>query len=146
VRADNRATRATLLEGIERIAHGIARAHGVPEDRLPEVIPSATETTPPTHNDEPTAQRIEAALREHMGAAAVVPYVREGMGAEDFAYYGAPEHGVKSVFFFVGGTPRAELASAASHHSPLFKIAPEPAVKTGIEAMVTGALALLTAR
>ena len=47
---------------------------------------------------------------------------------------------------FVGGTPAAELASAAAHHSPLFKIAPEPAVKTGVEAMVLGALTLLAKR
>jgi hippurate hydrolase len=76
----------------------------------------------------------------------VVPYRRDGMGAEDFAFYGAPEHGVKAVFMFVGGTPAAELSMAASHHSPLFKIAPEPSVKTGIEAMVLGALELFGRR
>jgi hippurate hydrolase len=146
VRADNYATRATLLEGIERVARGVARAHGVPEDKLPEVIPSETETTPPTLNDEPTAARIQAALREQLGADVVVPYRREGMGAEDFAFYGAPEHGVKAVFMFVGGTPAAELSAAASHHSPLFKIAPEPSIKTGTEAMVLGALELFGRR
>jgi hippurate hydrolase len=146
VRADNYETRATLLEGIERVAHGVARSLGVPDDKLPEVIPSKTETTPPTLNDEPTAQRIQTALREQLGADVVVPYRRDGMGAEDFAFYGAPEHGVKAVFMFVGGTPAAELAGAASHHSPLFKISPEPAVKTGIEAMTLGALELLARR
>jgi amidohydrolase len=146
VRADNYETRATLLKGIERVAHGVARSLGVPDDKLPEVIPSKTETTPPTLNDEPTAQRIQAALREQLGADVVVPYRRDGMGSEDFAFYGAPEHGVKAVFMFVGGTPAAELSAAASHHSPLFKIAPEPAVKTGIEAMVLGALELFARR
>jgi hippurate hydrolase len=143
VRADNYETRETLLAGIERIAHGVARSFGVPDDKLPEVIPSKTETTPPTLNDEPTARRIEAALSEHFGTGVVVPNRREGMGGEDFAYYGAPEHGVKSVFFFVGGTPPVELAAAAAHHSPIFKIAPEASVKTGVEAMVIGALTLL---
>ena len=47
---------------------------------------------------------------------------------------------------FVGGTPQDQLATAASHHSPLFKIAPEPAVKTGIEAMTLSALELLARR
>jgi amidohydrolase len=144
VRADNRATRDALLAGIERIAHGVARSFGMPEDRLPEVKPSPTETTPPTLNDTATAARVEAALVQRMGREHVIPYVREGMGAEDFAYYGAPEHDVKAVFFFVGGTPASELAGAASHHSPLFKISPEPAVKAGVEAMVVGAMALLT--
>jgi amidohydrolase len=146
VRADNAATRETLLKGIERVAHGVARSLGVPEDRLPEVIPSKTETTPPTLNDEPTAARIQSAFSTHFGAQRVPPYVRDGMPAEDFAYYGAPEHGVKSVFFFVGGTPEAELAAATGHHSPLFKVAPEPAVTTGVEAMVVGALTLMLRR
>jgi hippurate hydrolase len=146
VRADNYETRAELLEGIERIAHGVARAHGVPDDKLPEVIPSKTETTPPTLNDEQTAARIQAVFREQLGSERVPPNRREGMGGEDFAYYGAPEHGVKAVFFFVGGTPEAELAKAAAHHSPLFKIAPEPSVTTGIEAMVVGAMTLLAKR
>jgi hippurate hydrolase len=143
VRADNYETRAKLLEGIERVADGVARSLGVPEDKLPDVIVSKTETTPPTLNDEPTAARIQSAFRETFGDARVPPNRREGMGGEDFAYYGAPEQGVKAVFFFVGGTPAAELANVAAHHSPLFKIAPEPSITTGIEAMVVGALTLL---
>jgi hippurate hydrolase len=146
VRSDNYATRAKLLEGIERIAHGVARAYGVPDGKLPEVLVSKTETTPPTLNDEPTAARIQSALRDTFGAERVPANRREGMGGEDFAFYGAPEHGVKAVFFFVGGTPKAELASATPHHSPLFKIAPEPAITTGIEAMVVGAMTLLASR
>src|SRR5688572_29580049 len=146
VRSDNYETRAALLAGVERIAHGVARAHGVPEDKLPDVLVSTTETTPPTLNDEPTAATIQSAFRETFGAARVPPNRREGMGGEDFAYYGAPEHGVKAVLFFVGGTPEAQLANVAAHHSPLFKIAPEPAITTGIEAMVVGAMTLLGTR
>jgi hippurate hydrolase len=97
-------------------------------------------------NDEPTAARIQSVFREHFGAERVPPNRREGMGGEDFAYYGAPEHNVKAVFFFVGGTPEAELATVAAHHSPLFKISPEPAITTGVEAMVVGAMHLLPKR
>jgi amidohydrolase len=146
VRSDNYATRDALIQGIERISRGVALAHGVPEDKLPEVIVSKNETTPPTLNDEPTAAKIQDAFEEQFGTTSVPPNRREGMGGEDFAYYGAPEQGVKAVFFFVGGTPAAELPNAAAHHSPLFKIAPEPSVKTGVEAMVVGALALLGKR
>jgi amidohydrolase len=146
VRADNYETRAKLLEGIKRVADGVARSLGVPDDKLPDVTVSKTETTPPTLNDEPTAARIQSAFRETFGEVRVPPNRREGMGGEDFAYYGAPEQGVKSVFFFVGGTPAAELAGAAPHHSALFKIAPEPSITTGIEAMVVGALTLLGTR
>ena len=146
VRADNYETRAKLLDGIKRVADGVARSLGVPDDKLPDVNVSKTETTPPTLNDEPTAALIQSAFRTQFGAQRVPPYVRDGMPAEDFAYYGAPEHGVKSVFFFVGGTPQAELAMATGHHSPLFKVAPEPAVAAGVEAMVVGALTLMPRR
>jgi amidohydrolase len=146
VRADNQATRAALLDGVERIAHGVARAHAVPEDNLPEVIVSKTGVTPPTLNDEPTAAQIQSAFREHFGAQRVPPNRREGMGGEDFAYYGAPEHGVKTVFFFVGGTPERDLANVAAHHSALFKVAPEPSITTGVEAMVVGAMSLFGSR
>jgi hippurate hydrolase len=146
VRADNYETRAKLLDGTKRVADGVARSLGVPDDKLPDVTVSNTETTPPTLNDEPTAARIQSAFRETFGDARVPPNRREGMGGEDFAYYGAPEQGVKSVFFFVGGTPAAELAGATPHHSALFKIAPEPSITTGIEAMVVGALTLFGTR
>ena len=73
----------------------------------------------------------------------VIEQPRDGMGAEDFAYFVAPEHRVKGVYFAVGGTPPSELARRPRHHSPLFKIQPEPAVKAGVEAMVVGALTLL---
>jgi hippurate hydrolase len=107
---------------------------------------SPTETTPPTLNDEATAAQLQAALRAQLGEARVPAHRRDGMGAEDFAYFGAPEHGVKAVYFFVGGTPAAQLDGVAAHHSALFKIAPEPAVTTGIEAMFVGAITLMPRR
>ena len=53
-----------------------------------------------------------------------------------------PKHGIKGVYFMVGGTPPKDLAKAASHHSPFFKVSPEPAVKLGTEAMVIAAMEL----
>jgi hippurate hydrolase len=43
----------------------------------------------------------------------------------------------------VGGTPQALLATAASHHSPLFKIEPEPVITTGVEVMTIATMELL---
>lgn len=143
VRADSFAVREQLLESIDRVAAGVATSLGVPADRMPEVIRSKTETTPPTINDEATARRIRAAFVEKLGAAQVVDQQREGMGAEDFARLIAPGLDVKGVYFAVGGTAPEELAKAPSHHSPFFRIRQEPAIKTGAEAMVVGALTLL---
>ena len=50
VRADTPEVRTQLLDGIDRVARGTALAIGVPQDRLPVVTRSTTETTPPTIN------------------------------------------------------------------------------------------------
>ena len=143
VRADSPEVRTRLLDGIDRVARGTAIALGVPETLLPTVVRSTVETTPPTINDPASAQRVRDAITAAMGQGVLSDEPRTGMGAEDFAYFVTPESGVKGVYFNVGGTPAADLATAAGHHSPLFKIDAEPSVKTGVEAMVVSAMALL---
>lgn len=142
VRSDDPEVRAQLLDGIDRVAKGVAISLGVPEDRLPEVIRSPVETTPPTINDTATASRVLAAIVEQMGVEYLYEEQREGMGAEDFAYFVEPDSGVKGVYFVVGGTPESELGNAPSHHSPFFKVEPEPSIKSGVEATVIAALTL----
>lgn len=143
VRADTPEVRAQLLDGIDRIARNTALALGVPEDRLPVVTRSPTETTPPTINDAATAARVRAAITAGLGEGVLLDQPRTGMGAEDFAYFVTPESGVKGVYFSVGGTPEAELENAPGHHSPLFRITPRPSVITGVEASVAAAEALM---
>ncbi|MFK8015756.1 MAG: amidohydrolase [Gammaproteobacteria bacterium] len=143
VRSNSYAVREQLLNAIDRVAAGVAQSLGVPQDKFPEVVRSPTKTTGPTINHVPTAQRVDAAFRRHFGDARMDTRARDGMGAEDFAYFVDPKHGVKGVYFSVGGTPADEVATAASHHSPLFKVSPAPSVKTGAEAMVVATLALM---
>jgi len=146
VRSDDPAVRLELLNGIDRVARGVAISLGVPEDLLPEVIRSPVETTPPTINDTETANRVLSAVGQQMGEAFLYEEPREGMGAEDFAYFVQPGLGVKGVYFVVGGTPEDELESAPSHHSPFFKVEPEPSIKSGIEATVISAMTLMEDR
>jgi amidohydrolase len=148
VRANDEETRAKLLASIKRVAEGIARANGVPENKLPEV--KVSEGTPTTINDAALARRINATFARELGAGAVQPYVQNGMGAEDFAYFVEQKHGVKGYYFAVGGTPQAAFDAekaggppVPSHHSPLFKIDPEPSVRRGAEAMTLAVLDLL---
>lgn len=143
VRADSPEVRTTLLDGIDRIARNTALALNVPEDRLPIVTRSATETTPATINDTPAAQRVRDIFAATFGPQVLRDTPRTGMGAEDFANFVQPETGVKGVYFNVGGTPEAEVETAAGHHSPLFKISPEPAVTLGVEASVAAAEGLM---
>ncbi len=143
VRSDSPEVRRQLLDGIDRIARNTALALGVPEDRLPTVTRSTTETTPPTINDAETAARVRAALVAGLGEGALIEAPRTGMGAEDFAYFVTPESGVKGVYMSVGGAAPEAIDDAPGHHSPLFRIEARPSVITGVEASVTAAEALL---
>ncbi len=144
VRSNDPEVRATLLESIDRVAEGVAVSLGVPDDKMPEVIRSKTETTPPTINDRDTALRVRAAITGAMGDGIFHEEPREGMGAEDFAYFVTPESGVKGVYFNVGGTAPDDVENAPSHHSPFFKIEPEPAITLATESMVIAATALFS--
>ena len=146
VRSNSPEIRTRLLDGIDRVARGTALALGVPQDRLPTVTRSTTETTPPTINHSPTAAVVREAIAARMGADRLIELPPSGMGAEDFAYFVTPETGVRGVYFSVGGTPPAEVATAPGHHSPLFRISPEPSVTAGTEAMVVAAEALFRQR
>ncbi len=143
VRSEDPETRKTLLEGIERVAAGTAKALGAPPDRMPIVTVEPDGTTPPTVNHHATALRVRDAMTRAMGEARMIDKPREGMGAEDFAYFVQPDLGVKGVYFQVGGTPEKDVPSAPSHHSAEFKIEPEPAVTSGVEATVVAAMAMM---
>lgn len=150
VRANDRAVRQTLLDGIRRIAHNVGRMNGMPENRLPEVR-EVDNSSPSVVNDPELSARLREAMTQAFGASAMLPIVPpSGMGAEDFAYFVEPQHGVKGVYFYVGGTPPAAFEAARtggppvpSHHSPNFRIDPEPSVRLGTEAMLVALLDLL---
>ena len=133
--------REQLLSAIKRVAIGTARTAGVPENLLPEVVVSEF-AFPPTFNDQKLAKRLKAVLNDKMGSDALIEPATTGMGAEDFGFFTTKPY-IPSVYFKVGGTPKADFERAAaggkkvgSHHSPQFKISPEPAVKAGVEATV----------
>ncbi|MCB1553795.1 MAG: amidohydrolase [Xanthomonadales bacterium] len=144
IRANTEATRYQLLDAIKRVAEHTARAAGVPEDRLP-IVYVHPDGAPTTTNDTALAQRVRAAMRQGMGEDAFAEWKQTDMGAEDFPDLVGIDPPIPSVYFEVGGTPAAQLASGewAEHHSPLFRIAPEPSIKAGVEAMTLAALELL---
>lgn len=149
VRSDSEETRETLLAGIRRIAEGVGRTAGLPDELLPEVVLTG-ESTPTTVNDPATARRIREAFVRELGEGVVYDEERTGMGAEDFAYFVQTEERVPGVYFSVGGTPQADLDAQEAggppvpgHHSPFFQIEPEPSVTRGVEAMTVAVLELL---
>jgi amidohydrolase len=149
VRSDDEAIRKTLLDGIKRIAVNVGRMNGLPEDKLPEVKLSI-ESTPVTLNDPALTTRLRTVFKQAFGEKSLLSPPRTGMGAEDFAYFIQPELGVPGFYFQVGGTPQAAFDAAEaggppvpSHHSPLFKIDPEPSIRLGTEAMTLAVLDLM---
>jgi len=148
VRNTSLETRDLLLNGIKRIAENMGRAAGLPEDKLPEVIVSP-ETAPPTINTAQLARRLRIAWSEEIGDSRVIEEPTKTMVAEDFPFFTMdPE--IPSVYWGVGGTPAEDFdreaaggAPVPSHHSPLFKIAPEPSVTAGVESTVVALLELL---
>ena len=151
VRNTNEETRQLLLDGIERIAENMGRVAGLPDDKLPEVIISE-ESVPPTTNNADLARRLKGAWQSTMGEERVVYVPTKGMGAEDFPFFTIdPE--ITSVYWAIGGTPQEDFdreaaggAPVPSHHSPLFKIAPEPSVRAGVESTVIALMELMGTR
>ncbi len=150
VRANDEATRAQLLAAIERVAVGIGKAHGLP-DEMPVQV-KVSEGTPVTNNDPALARRLNAVMKRELGEEAFMPFEQRGMGAEDFAYFVADEYGVPGYYFAVGGTPPEAFEAARnggpavpSHHSPLFKIEPRSSVTLGTRAMIAAVLDLAPA-
>lgn len=148
VRNTSEETRQLLLDGIKRIAVNVGRAAGLPEDKLPEVIVS-DERVPPTLNDAQLARRLKIAWQEAMGDDILYEEPPEGMGAEDFPLF-TVNPDITSVYWGIGGTLQEDLDAeeaggpmVPSHHSPLFKIAPEPSVRAGVESTVVALLELM---
>ena len=148
VRNTSEETRQILLDGIERIAVNLGRAAGLPEELLPEVIVSE-ESVPPTINDAVLARRLRNAWGTELGSERVVDIPTRGMGAEDFPNF-TVDPSIPSVYWAIGGTPQEDFDREAaggdpvpSHHSPLFRITPEPAVTAGVESTVVALMELM---
>jgi hippurate hydrolase len=148
VRNTSEETRKILLDGIVRIAENMGRVAGLPEDKLPEVIIS-NESVPPVMNDSALARRLKGAWIDALGEDAVVDIPTKGMGAEDFPFF-TQDPEISSVYWAIGGTPQEDFVREAeggepvpSHHSPLFKISPEPSVKAGVQSTVVALQALM---
>lgn len=142
-------TRDKLLAGIKRIAENMGRVAGLPEDKLPEVIVSLDEGTPPQVNDADLAKRLDENWKKQLGEERVVSVVSGGMGAEDFPYF-VTDQGIPSVYWSVGGTLKEDIEveknggpQVPSHHSPFFKVDADGSVPFAVESTVLALLELM---
>ena len=116
------AMRDDLRLRMRRIVERVAEAYGA----------TATLTLNPgypvTANDSAFVDELLPTLeRVAPGRVREVPKIT---GSEDFSLYARK---VPGVFLFLGVTPKADVATAASNHSPLFRV-DESALPTGVRA------------
>lgn len=104
VRSYSDDVRSKLLSGIERIAINQARAFGLPEDKLPEVM-VGDEYTPALWNDPTLVARSVEVFKREIGEDNVIAAQRE-MGGEDFARYGLVEPRIPSFMLRLGSISR----------------------------------------
>ncbi|MBY0569413.1 MAG: amidohydrolase [Hyphomonadaceae bacterium] len=130
VRYLNPETREDLYNRIRRTVTEVAAASGATAEV------TITENAIPTVNPPEHLERARAAAARALGADAV----RSGypvMPAEDFAYF---QRELPGVFFFYGvNPPGVSQADAAPNHNPRFFVH-EPAMETGLRAMLAVAL------
>ncbi len=149
VRSYSDKTRAMLLDGIERIAKGEAIAAGMPEDKMPVVTFSKTDYTPSTFNVPEFTEQMAGVMRGHFGEAKVSK-MPASMGGEDFSRFWRADNSLKSMIFWVGGTPASEAAKVggdysktASLHSPYWAPQADAVISTATEALTVLALDIL---
>ena len=141
-------TRDRIRDGIGRISEGIARAAGVPPDRLP--LMSILDSTPPTYNNPALARRASRAMARVLGKDNVLD-LKPVMGGEDFGLYGRTPQKVPVCMFWLGAVSPEKMEASKkpgapalpSLHSSSYAPDPEPTLKTGVKALTAVALDLL---
>jgi len=144
VRTFDAGVRARVLASIKRIVNAEAEASGAP--RPPEITP--LDSYPLNVNDKVASDRVAAALRAHFSVDRV-RHTGPAPASEDFGCFGTEWH-APSVFWFVGGTDPVLYAKAKTegrvnelpvNHSPHFAPVLHPTLETGVEAIITAAMA-----
>ena len=141
-------TRDRIRDGIGRISEGIARAAGVPPDRMP--LMSILDSTPPTYNNPALARRASQAMAQVLGKDNVLD-LRPVMGGEDFGLYGRTPQKVPLCLFWLGAVAPEKMEASRkpgasplpSLHSSRYAPDPEPTLKTGVKALTAIAIELL---
>ena len=107
------------------------------------------ETTSISFNTHEITTHMAAVFTEHFGKDRVLA-VEPQMGGEDFSEYYLADKTIQSLFFHVGGVPKAkwdavqgDVAKLPSLHSPLWAPDAEAVISTAVEAMTTAALEVL---
>jgi amidohydrolase len=148
VRTFDQSVRKRVLDAIERIVNAEAEASGAPKPPEFKTLDRYNLVT----NDEQATERVRQALSAHFGADRVT-HTGPASASEDFGSFGV-DWDAPSVFWFIGGVDpdtyaeaerEGRLSELPTNHNPRFAPVLHPTLETGVEAMVTGACAWLSA-
>ena len=140
--------RRTILNGIRRKAAAIAKAGGIPDDRMP-VVRVLDESIPSTYNDPKLTKRVQGVFTRRLGKSHVIvtPPV---MGGEDFGCYGRVDPKIPICIFWLGASAPEALAAAKKEgrslpalHTAHFAPPPRPTIMTGVRATTAAILDLM---
>jgi amidohydrolase len=149
VRSYKTETRQHLIDSIKRIVTSQAESANMPPDKMPEVIVSE-DSASALYNQPALCQKVRTTLESAFGVENV--RTREPvMGAEDFSEYGMTSEKVPLCMFWLGTQAPETVAEAEakgialpSLHSPYFKPVAEPTIETGVKAMSSAVIGLLS--
>jgi hippurate hydrolase len=145
IRTFNDGVKDHILSAVKRICNAESAASNAP--RGPEF--TDLDSYPLTENDPQATEKVAAAFKAEFGDKA--HETGPASASEDFSIFGR-NWKVPYVFWFVGGTdPKTYLEakknnninSIPSNHSPKFAPVINPTLKTGLQAMMSAALAWL---
>lgn len=143
IRTFNEGVRDHILSAVKRICCAECTASNSPRD--PEF--TDLDSYPLTENDEVATAKVAEAFDAQFGDKS--HETKPASASEDFSVFGR-NWKVPYVFWFVGGTdPKTyldavknnQLNSIPSNHSPKFAPVIDPTLKTGLQAMMTAAVA-----
>jgi hippurate hydrolase len=148
VRSFDQGVRKRVLDAITRIVNAEAEASGAPKPPEFKTLDRYDLVT----NDPHATARVGEALRARFGEDRVsaIPPIS---ASEDFGSFGTEWH-APSVFWTVGGTDpdlyaqaekEGRLTELPTNHNPKFAPVLHPTLETGVQALVTGACAWLSA-
>lgn len=145
IRTFDDSVRDHILSAVKRICCAECAASNAPRD--PEF--TTIDSYPITENDAEATGKVAEAFHAQFGDKSFE--TQPASASEDFSVFGR-NWKVPYVFWFVGGTdPKTyleakknnQLNSIPSNHSPKFAPVINPTLKTGLQAMMTAALAWL---
>lgn len=124
----NPKVRETMVRGIRSVNESIARAYGMPEDRLPTLTEKSGTT--PMVNDAAVIDRINPQLANLVGANRLITDFPGTTGSEDAHLLKGDHENIQFGFVFVGVAEPALFAQAQaegkmvpfSNHNPNFQV------------------------